>query len=127
MSTIARTFSWLVSAMSFGFLGLRDFRVLGDAIVSPNAKLFIEMMANRHYTKPILSRVVTFDVRDENCLFRHHIQTDVSWFDDWSLVWHDSNTILITLNKIPQSAYQVGTDSMVQMLKWPLSEYSVSN
>ena len=86
----------------------------------------MEVMANKHYKNPGLGRVVTFDVRQLNQQFLHHVQTQTSWWDDWSLTWYDDHIILIQENETVKFAYEVGTGSMVNVLYWPRNEMKSS-
>ena len=88
---------------------------MGKAIPSPDGSLSMEVMANKHYMNPGLGRVVTFDVRDSNRQFMHHVQTETSWWSEWSLSWYDNHIILIQVNDTVKFAYEVGAGSMVNV------------
>ncbi len=119
MRRLLRSLSSLISTISFGRFGPRDFRVIGKAIPSPDGTLLLEVMANKHYKNPAVGRVVTFDIRDLNRQFMHHVQTQTSWWNEWSLMWYDNHIILIQENDTVKFAYEVGTGSMVNVLNWP--------
>ena len=89
--------------MTFGCLGPKDFKPAGKPIPSPDGELLLIPMANKDYTDAKRGRLLTFDVRDANGDFRHHVQTDAQWTAEWVLGWHDDNTQ--SLSGVATSAY----------------------
>ena len=100
--------------MTFGCLGPKDFKPVGKPIPSPDGELQLVPMANEDYTDAKRGRLLTFDVRDANDDFRHHVQTDAQWTAEWVLGWHDDNTVVVRSSDIGICVYQVGLDSMVR-------------
>ena len=101
---------------------MKDFEPISTKIQSPNGAMSIVPMANKSYSDPSLGRLITFDVRDAKSEFLHHVQTDAPADQPWAIGWHDDNTIVVTSDMVPPSAYVVGINSMVEQLRAPFAD-----
>jgi hypothetical protein len=104
-----------------------DFRAVAPSISSPDGTKSIDPMLNRSYGVSTNRRLVTFDVRDAEGQFMHHVQTDFESDEAWSIGWHTSNTVVVKGSRSGIHAYLVGVDSMVYQLPEPLPEDVVSS
>ena len=100
-----------------------DFQPTGPTIGSPNASLFLVPMVNESYADTDERRLVTFDVRNEQDEFVHHVQSDAPGDEPWVLGWHDDNTVVLASEVTGIQAWTVGSeDAIVYELPEPLDE-----
>ena len=89
-----------------------DFKPVGPPLASPDGAMLVIPMLNTCYYDRSLGRFVTFDVRNDDDEFMHHIQSGVAASEHWSISWRDNNTVVVTGSQSGEWAYGVGIDSL---------------
>jgi hypothetical protein len=112
---------WCLASRVLNAFWLADFRPVAPAIHSPDGTKFIVPMKNRCYADMARGRLVTFDVRDAQGQFMHHIQSEIAAEERWAIGWCGSNTVVVKGSLTGINAYVVGIDSMYYPVPEPLS------
>lgn len=99
------------------------FQPSGPPISSPNERLFLVPMVNESYADNDTRLLVTFDVRNQQDEFVHHVQSEAPGGDPWVLGWHDDNTVVLASDVTGIQAWTVDSDdAIVYELPEPFDE-----
>jgi hypothetical protein len=86
---------------------------------SPDGTKVVVPMLNDCYAKKSLGKFVTFDVRDRENKFMHHVQSCVTAYENWTICWQGNDKVVVKGSKSGEWAYVVGLDSLYYPQQYP--------
>ena len=126
------TVNLVLAIAAFGLAGLywtasslqttSDFRPVSLPIASPNSSLQLVPMVNKSYTDDDDRMLVTFDVRNKDDEFVHHVQSNAPGDQPWALGWHNDNMVVLMSDATGVQAWIVGAGAIVYELPQPVSD-----